>query len=297
MALMTAEQGSSAPIKGIALMLAGGAFLTLNDAVLKWLTTGYPVGQLMFVRGLFVFIPIVLLIRFFGGVESLKIQNPKIHVIRGVLVICGTFQFILALKYLPIADCIAIAFAGPLFVTALAPVLIGERVGWRRWSAVLLGFAGVLVILRPGTDAMQLAALLPLGAAFTGSLRDLITRAMATTETSNAMLATTTTMVMLAGLATYPFVAWAPVPLDDLALMALSGVLIGSAHWLIIESFRHAEAALVSPFKYTNLIFAVALGFLIWGDLPDVWTWVGTAIVIASGLYILRRETLRKSIS
>ncbi len=290
MALMTSAPGSSAPLRGILLMLSGGAFLTANDAVLKWLTAGYPVGQLMFVRGLFVFIPILVFVYFFGGFQSLKVKNPKVHAFRGLLVIAGTFQFVTGLKYLPIADCIAIAFAGPLFVTALAPAMIGEKVGWRRWSAVLAGFAGVLIILRPGTEAMHAAALLPLGAAFTGSLRDLLTRAMASRETSNAMLATTTLAVTLAGLATYPFTEWAPVKTEDMGLMLLSGCLLGGAHWLIIESFRFGEAALLSPFKYTNLIFAVALGYVIWGDLPDQWTWVGTAVVIVSGLYILHRE-------
>jgi len=274
-------------------MVVAGLLLTANDAVLKWLTGGYLTGQIMFVRGVFVFIPVSYFIWRAGGVNQIRIVSLKWQLLRAGLVVTGTFCFVTGLSYLPLADAIAITFAGPLFVTAMASFFLKEIVGWRRWCAVFVGFIGVLVIIRPTSDAIQWAALLPVIASFTGALRDIITRHIAATEQSSTILAVSTAIVCLGGLVTAPF-GWQPVPLEDLALFLVSGLLLGGAHFLMIDTFRYAEAALVTPFKYTSIIWATALGFLVWGDLPDRWTISGSAIVIASGLYILNRETKRR---
>jgi len=275
-------------------MVIGSALLTANDTVLKWLSGSYPVGQLMCLRGVFVFIPIAFFIWRAGGFRSLRISNIKGQGLRAGLVVGGTFMFVTGLFYLPIADAIAISFAGPLFVTALAPWLLGEQVGWRRWVAVFIGFIGVLVITRPTGEAVQWAALLPLCASFTGALRDILTRRLAFQDSSVATLTLTTSAVVLAGTATSVFVEWQPVKLSDIGLFAMGGVLIGSAHYALIETFRYAEAALVTPFKYSSIIWATGFGYLIWGDLPDRWTVLGVLILVMSGLYILRRETLSR---
>lgn len=285
--------GSSAPLRGVFYMIAGGALLTANDAVMKWLTGGYPTGQIMFIRGLFAFIPIGFLVWHAGGWRRLRINNLKGQGARALLVVMGTFCFVTGLSLLPLADAISIAFAGPLFVTALAAGYLKEVVGWRRWSAVCIGFIGVLVIIRPSGEAIQWAALFPLVASFTGAVRDIITRRIASTEQSECMLIVTTGAVCLAGLATLPF-GWVAIEKLDWLLFALSGVLLGGAHFLMIDTFRHAEAALVAPFKYTTIIWAVVLGYLVWGDFPDSWTLIGASVVVASGLYILKRETRRK---
>lgn len=290
MALMLPIQGgSSAPGRAILLMLIGGMLLTVNDALMKWLAGGFPVGELLFVRSVFSFVAIAVLVRFHGGLPSLRIKSPRVHLFRSLLVLAGTFMFVNGLRYLPLADAIAIVFAGPLFITALAPLVIGEAVGWRRWSAVVVGFIGVLIIVRPGTEAMQWAVIFPIGAAMTGAFRDLITRSASATEHSNAMLMTGTAASAIGGLCTLPF-GWVPISLHDLGLMALSGFLMAIAHFMMIESFRYGEAGLVAPFKYSNMVYAVLLGFFIWGDLPDALTWTGTAILISSGVYILHRE-------
>ena len=171
--------GFSTSLKGILCMLAGSALLTGNDAVLKWLTADYPVGQVMFLRGIFVFLPVFFLVWRAGGRPVLRVSQRRGHLARAVLVVAGTFLFVSGLSFLPLADAIAITFAGPLFITALAPPLLGEHVGWRRWSAVLVGFVGVLIMVRPTGAAVQWAALLPLAASLTGALRDLLTRRMA----------------------------------------------------------------------------------------------------------------------
>ncbi len=282
---------SSAPFRGILYMLIGSALLTANDTVLKWLSGSYPVGQLMCLRGVFVYIPIAFFVWRAGGLDALRISNVKGQALRAGLVVCGTFLFVTGLFYLPIADAIAISFAGPLFVTALAPWLLGEQVGWRRWAAVFVGFMGVLVIIRPTGDAVQWAALFPICASFTGALRDILTRRLAFQDTAAATLTLTTSAVVLAGLSSVLFSDWQPVKTTDIGLFALGGVLIGTAHYVLIETFRYAEAALVTPFKYSSIIWAAGLGYIVWGDLPDRWTMLGVAILVMSGLYILRRET------
>ena len=281
--------GSSAPLKAIICMLLGTAILALNDAVLKWLTSDYPAGQIMFCRGIFISLPLGILIWRSGGLTSLKTENPKSHFLRAVLVIIGTFLFISGLKYLSLTDAVAIAFAGPLFITALAQPLLGEKVGWRRWSAVLIGFLGILLIMRPGGSVIQWAALLPLAASLTGALRDLLTRHLSGKESSVALLFYTSVGVTATGLATLPF-TWTSVPVFDWLFFCLSGLLIGSAHFLMIETFRYGEAALVAPFKYSGVIWAGILGYLIWGDIPEPSTIIGIGTVILAGFYILNRE-------
>lgn len=287
--MIPTASGSKAPGAGIACMLVSSALLTLNDAVLKWLTADYPVGQIMFLRGLFVFLPITLFAWRAGGWSALRMNDPRGPLLRAAFVVCATFVFVTSLRLMPLADAIAIGFAGPLFLTLLAIWFLKERVGWRRWCAVIFGFCGVLVIVRPTGEAIRWIALLPLFAAFIGALRDVVTRRIAGRESSTAILAVTTMAVTLAGLATAPF-GWAPLDPFDLLYFAVSGFLLGSAHFLQIESFRLAEAGLVAPFKYSSMVWAVGFGFLIWGDLPDGWTVTGAVMVVASGLYILQRE-------
>ena len=226
-----------------------------------------------------------------GGLRTLRIYNVQGQVLRSVCVIASAFLFITGLRHLTLADAIAVSFTGPLFITAMAPLVLGEKVGWRRWLAVSIGFAGVLFMLRPGSAALQWAIIFPLGAAIFGGLRDLITRRISGTETTVAVLATTTTVVLLAGLATLPFTDWLPVQTEHIAIFAASGVLIAVAHTLMIESFRRGEAALVAPFKYSSLLWATLIGFILFGELPDRWTIGGAVLIVLAGLYVLHRET------
>ena len=282
----------STALRGIAFMLAGTFFMSLNNAVLKYMSAGYPAGQVLFMRGTFIFIPIAIFIWRAGGFQSAKVDSYGGHAIRAAFTVASGFMFVIGVRYLPLADATAISFAGPLFITMLATPVLGEYVGWRRWSAVIVGFIGVLIITRPTGDVVRLAVLLPLGSAFAAAMRDLITRRIAARETSNSILVTTTTAVMLAGLATLPMGWIVPTP-GDLGLIAMGGLVSGCGHYCMIETFRHAEAGLVAPFKYSSILYAVAMGYLFWGDLPDAWVITGTMILVASGLYILRRELAR----
>lgn len=281
---------SGTPLRSIALMVIASGLLTVNDAMVKWLAQTYSVGQVMSVRGVCVIAIVVLWSTLRRRTSELRVSNWRLQLTRGALMSLSTFLFVTALSLMPIADAIAIAFAGPVIATALAALLLKEAVGWRRWSAIAVGFAGVIVMLRPAPDLIRVVAVVPLMAATVGAFRDIVTRRMGTGgESTPAIMLISTTVVTIAGLVTIPL-GWAPLAMGDLALFIGSALLIAFAQGLMIESFRLGEVGLVGPFKYSSLVWAVILGLLVWGDLPDAWTWVGSALVVGSGLYIWRRE-------
>lgn len=284
-----AAAGTSQPLRAVAIMMVGVALLNLNEALVKSLTGDYPVGQILFIRAAFV-VPWVLLLAYCaGGAHTLKVKRLSGQLLRASCVLASAFLLVSGLAYLPLADTIAVTFAGPLFVTALAPFFLGERVGWRRALAVCAGFIGVLIIIRPGSETIQWAVLFPLGAAFSGAVRDLVTRSICQSESSVAVLFVTTMVVLIASAFTY-FLGWEPLATEHITIFAMSGILIAGSHYLIIESFRQGEAALVAPFKYSAILWAIIFGYLFFGDLPDLWTIAGALIVISAGLYILQRE-------
>ncbi len=287
-------RSSSAAMHGIAFMLAGSFFMSLNNAILKWLSSGYPAGQILFLRSTFIFVTIAFFIWRAGGFHSARIGNPKIHLLRACCVVCSAFLFMNAVRLLPLADVIAITFVAPLFLTALAGPVLGEQVGMRRWAAVIVGFFGMLIIIRPGGDLWRLAALLPLGTALMDATRDLFTRRMTNArETANAILVTTTAAVGFAGLSTALAGNWIWLTPRDFGLIAIGGLITGCGHYCMVETFRLAEAGLVSPFRYSSILWAGALGNMFWGDIPDRWVVTGALVLIASGVYILQREMVR----
>lgn len=275
--------------RGIAFMLIGCACLTLNDAAMKWLIADYPVGEMLFFRGAAVALAVGLLLWRLGGAGGFRVANPKGQSFRALLMVTGSFLFVTGLKYLPLADAIAIAFAGPLFATALAVPLLGERVGWRRWLAVGGGFAGVLLMTRPSGEVIQWAVLLPLAACVTGAMRDIVTRRLTVTESTLATLFYSTGAVALSGLATAPWGWRLPEPAHLIMMLAPSALMAG-AHYLQIEAFRCAEAATIVPFRYSSLIWALLLGYLVWSELPSPTVALGAAVIVSAGLYIWYRE-------
>lgn len=278
---------------GIGYMVAGSALITLNDAIAKWLTESYPVGQILCIRGAFFFVPILYFVWRAGGMKMLRVHSISGQIGRAALFITASAFFVSSVGLMPLPTVIALTFTAPLFVTALAPTLLGEHVGWRRWMAVIVGFAGVLIIVRPFDDSWGWVALLPVIAALCGALRDMLTRQITAKETSVSILFYGALAVVVAGLFTLPF-GWVWVKPWDLLLFAVQGLAMGVAHYLMIESFRLSEAALVAPFKYTGFIWATIYGATIWGDYPDRWTILGALVILASGLYILHRELLRR---
>lgn len=275
-------------MKGIACMVIGMVLLVLSDASAKWLTVYYPVTEVVVLRGLV----IVVLLAIIGvRTGTLRVVSPQGHALRALLAVASSYLFVHGLHYLPLAEATAASFAGPIFLTALAGPLLGEKVGVRRWAAVWVGFAGVLVMLRPSGEALNWYILLPVGAACTGALRDLVTRRISAADNATSILFTTNVATCVAG-AVFAG-AWSTPTLAHVGMLALSGLLVGGAHYLHIEAFRLAEAATIAPFRYSSIVWGVLFGFAFFGQLPGPWVIAGSMLVIASGLYIMQRERRR----
>ncbi|MEM9683544.1 MAG: DMT family transporter [Pseudomonadota bacterium] len=284
-----ASDGQQTAARGIAFMVAGCAFLMMSDAFSKWLSQTYSIGQIMSLRNVFVLVPILIFVWRKRIFHELRVNSWAAQGLRAFMHVAAAVFFVASVSLLPLADVHAIGFAGPIFIAALSPLMLSERVGWHRWTAILVGFGGVLIMLRPTGATFDFVGLIPLTAALCASFRDLITRKMSRTETSISMLFVSSVAVIIAGAITLP-IDWKPVTGTALLLFIANGLVNGSAHFLIIESYRLAEASVVSPFKYSILLWAALFGYMIWGHVPDIWIVVGAIPVVASGLYILHRE-------
>ena len=279
-------------VRSLLLMALGIALLTANDATSKYLVQAYPVGQVIGLRQaatLLVLIPYVML---FSRWSALRVVDWSGQLTRGALFIIGSVFIVLSLAELPLATAITMLFASPIFMVMLSAPLLGERIGRHRWIAVIGGFAGVLIILRPGAEAFQWALLLPLLAAMVNALRDVLTRRLSRTETSIAILFWSNIILMTGGFATLPF-GWVPVTADAAFWFVAAGIFNGSAHFCIIEALRTGEASVVAPIRYTALLWAAVIGFIVWGELPEIWLWAGAAVMVASSLYMMRVERRR----
>ncbi len=263
------------------------------DTLIKHLSAVYPVAQLMFVRSVVAVLLVGGISIARGGWNGLRTRRPLAHVWRAFAGLLSMGCFFYAFKHLPLAEVYVLSFAGPLFITALSMPLLGEPVGWRRWAAVLVGFGGVVVMARPEADAPVLPILVGLAAAFFYALAMIAVRGLSRTESNTAIvvyLLLTTTVV--SGIAAVP--VWQAPGLADAGLMLLVGTLGAGAQVLMTQAFRLAPAAVVAPFEYTGMIWATLLGFLVFGDVPTPTVLTGAGIIIASGLYILHRETMRR---
>ena len=224
-----------------------------------------------------------------GGLGSLRVNNWGGQILRGGCVLFTTFGFVMAIKVMPLADVIAIFFVSPIFGTAMAPFLLGEKVGWRRWTAVLIGFAGVLYMIKPGSNPLVWIAVFALSAAFTNSLRDIITRRLSTTETNNSIMFYSTAFVLIGGLCALPF-GWKTPDLYGIGILAATGILQGVGQYFLVIAFRFGEVAVLAPFRYFNLVWAVIYGYLFFGDVPQRDIIIGGAVIVGSGLFIWWRE-------
>ena len=307
---MSARSGAPAPaaaaagggnLAGIATMVAGVFCLASMDALAKFLGADYPVVQLVFLRSA-IALPLLLAIAWFspGGLRALRTRRPWAHAARAAIAAMAVFTFYTALTHLPLAEVTAIAFAAPLMMTALSRPLLGEQVGWRRWSAVLAGFAGVLIVVEPGTAAFQPAALIALAAAFFYALMLMTARKFAASESAISLVVWSTAgSAAIAGALMMPVewtpVGWVSVPARDAPWFLALGGLGAVTMLLLTRAFHLAPAAVIAPFDYTALIWALAYGWLIWGEIPAATTWAGAAVIAGAGLYVTHRESRRKA--
>jgi drug/metabolite transporter (DMT)-like permease len=276
-----------AALAGIGLMIAGILLFATNDALGKWLVATYSVGQVLLIRSL---AALGLLAPFIwrDRASFAVAPRPGLQFVRAVLATAEVAAFYWAVSHLPLADVMAYYLAGPIFVTAIAGTVLGEPVGWRRWCAVAVGFAGVIVCLRPGTAALSWPALIALAGSFTFSLSMISTRALR--GTSDTVLVTAQTVAALLFGALLAPAAWVSPSPRDAALLALLGIVAMMAHVCVNRSLILAPASVVVPYQYTTIIWAVLFGYLVFGDVPDAAMIAGAAIIIAAGLFIFVRE-------
>ncbi|MBO6891278.1 MAG: DMT family transporter [Roseibium sp.] len=274
---------------GIVLMCVGVSFLAINDAFAKALTDHYSPVQILFLRN-FIALPFVFLVTLkIGGPSALVSRRPVAHLARGIIWIAAATLFFTSLKFLELAEATALVFAAPVFVTALSALVLGERVRWRRWLAVLGGFLGVLIVVRPGADTFQLASLLPVATAVLYAVMMISARWVDPKESVWTLSFYMVSVGLFLSLVFVPFV-WV-MPKNEHIWLFLGIAATGTAGvTMITQAFRFAPASIVAPLDYTALIWATLLGRLIWSETPDFATFFGAAIIIASGLFIILRE-------
>ena len=282
------------PFRGIALILLSTVFLATSVTSAKYLSKTLPSIEIAWVR--FVIFGLIMVPAMVPGspLFALRTTRPKLQLFRGLTLLGSSVLFITGLRYLPIAEASATSFVAPLFVTALSIIFLSEKVGIRRWIATMVGLTGVIVIVRPGTGAFQLAALLPIFSAFAWACTLVMTRVMSGRE----HVVTTMTYSSIAGVAILsvlvPFV-WATPSWHDIMFGLLIGVASTAGQFIVVFAFRYADASVLAPFSYSQLLWVSILGFLVFGEVPSIWTVVGAAFIVGSGLYTAHRERVRRS--
>ncbi len=282
------------PFKGIALMLASTVFLGSSDVTAKYLSATLPSIEIAWIR--FVVFALIMVPAMVPGKRlfALKTGRLGLQLARGAALLGSSLLFITGLRYLPIAEASATGFVSPLFVTALSIILLSERVGIRRWLATAAGLIGVLIILRPGTSAFHVAAFFPIASALCWAITLIMTRMMSGKEPA----ITTMTYSSIAGVAIVsalaPFV-WVTPSWHDILFGILIGVASTAGQWIVVLAFRYADASVLAPFSYSQLLWVSILGFLVFGEVPDIWTVVGAVFIVSSGLYTAHRERVRRS--
>jgi drug/metabolite transporter (DMT)-like permease len=277
-------------LTGIALMCGAVACFAVLDTIAKYLNLHMSTLEVAWARytGAFLF-PFVLS-NPWTWPERIVTLRPGLQLGRSVLLLGSTLCNFAALRYLQLDEALALIFSTPFLVAALSGPILGEWVRWRRWTAIAVGFFGILVVTRPGIGSMHPAALLSLAAAMFYALYAIMTRILARTDSNATTLFYSNIVGAVALVPALPFVWSTPTDPLIIALMVGAGAIGSIGHYLLIAAHRLAPAAVLSPFIYTEIVLVIALGFLVFGDLPSRWTLAGAAIVIASGLYILHRE-------
>ena len=279
--------------RGVIAMVAAMATFVVNDAFVKLATAAYPTGQVLAIRGLFATAAALVLVSSFGKLSDLKALSNPLVMARGALEGAVAISFITALAHLQLANITAILQAASLIVVAMAAILGIEKVGWRRWAAIGTGFIGVLIIVRPTPDGFTIYSLVALASAILVGFRDLLTRRIGADVPSSVITFTTTAVVCLMGWVLGLWEVWKPLQARETLYLMAAAVFVALGNYAIIVAYRDADVSLVSGFRYTVLVFAIALGILIWDDWPDAASLTGAALIVGSGLYTLHRQRVR----
>ena len=278
---------------GIAFAILGYLSASACDSAIKWASGTYPVAEELALAALFSLIPMAVATMAAGGLSALATRKLKLHLLRGSLSLASSFAGYFALGHMKLADFYAVVFTAPLFITALSAPLAGERVDGARWLAVLVGFAGVVVMVRPGSELAGVGALGALGAALFYALAVLLVRRMGESEQA-VTFGVYGSLVMIAGSSAVALSRpeLALPPLADLPAFAFAGIAMGCAMLGLFAAFRRTPAMVLAPFQYSQMIWGALIGLTVFGERPDAAMLAGGVLVVGAGLYILRRESL-----
>lgn len=278
--------------KGILMMMTAMACFIANDAIVKYVSDSLPTAQLIFVRGAMATVMVFIVVRAMGITIRAEIARGWVLTRAGVDAV-ATVLYLVSLFHLPIANATAINLASPLFITVLAVVFLREHVGAHRWAATVIGFLGVLLVIQPRAQGFNAFALVCLLATALHATRDLLTRRIAAHVPSILVALATTIAVTVLGGALSLLEGWAPLGWREAGLLAAAAALLATGHHAVISAMRHGEVSLVAPFRYTALLWAILLGWLVWGNLPGTVAQAGIVLMIGAGIYVLHRERVR----
>ncbi|MGV3571310.1 MAG: DMT family transporter [Ramlibacter sp.] len=294
MTLTSPDALRAANRRGILAMCGAMASFVINDSMVKVVSESLPAAQLIFVRGAFATLLLLAVVAALGAARHIpRLANRRL-LLRASLDAVATMTYLTSLFHLPIGEATAINMATPLFITAFAVLAFKEQVGAGRWLAIATGFTGVLLVVQPSGAAFNAYALLCLGGTILHAGRDLATRYV--DEAIPSILITLSSAIgvtLLSGTLTL-LQGWKPVNGQQFALLAGASVFLSSGYFLLIMSLRRGEMSLIAPFRYVGLLFALVLGYLLWGDVPNALAWCGIALLVAAGLYVLHGERGRK---
>jgi drug/metabolite transporter (DMT)-like permease len=280
---------------GIAWMVLGMTAFIGNDAMIKAVGERLPAAQMLVVRGVMAITLIVLVARHLGALSRIRDILDRWVLLRASFEGLGTFLYLAALFHLPLGNVTAINQSSPLFVAVLAMLFLKERVGTARWLAIATGFAGVLLVIQPGLAGFNGYAWLCLIATLIYAFRDLLTRKVPPATPSILITLATAGVVWLMAGAVLAVQGWTPMQARDVGLLAIASVLLSTGYYASIAAMRHAELSVVAPFRYVGLLWAVLLGWVVWGDIPNPLAWAGIALLIAAGLAMIRQQRSGRS--
>lgn len=287
-------KGGNLLLAGILLMLAGDFMFALNDAMGKWLVASFSVGQVVLIRSLGAFFILGPMIVRQGTAKLFRIERPMLQLVRVVMTTLDTALFYAAVVYLPLADVMSFYMAGPIYVAALSHLLLGEKVGWRRWLAILVGFCGVLIMLRPSSAAFTLPSIFALVGSLGFAFSIILNRRLR--GTSDATLVTWQTVGALVVGGVLAATDWRAPGVLDWGAMLLLGIVSCVAHLMITRALKLAPASTLAPLHYTLLLWAVVFGLVFFGDMPAPRILVGSGIVVLAGLFIFHRQKVVETV-
>ena len=279
-------------MKAIIFSLLGWMFLPVMDGFAKFLSDDLPILQITWARYFFTVVFTLPIMMFFFKKQLVWSDKPKLQILRGLILLSANICFFYAISIISLAKALTLAFVAPLIVTAFSPLMLGERVGFRRWTAVVVGFIGSLVVIRPGFVELNFASFAALGTGILYGFYLIITRKLSTSDNPLLTLLLTGMVGAILVSAVIPFY-WVKPTLNQWSLMAGIGIFACIGHLFLILSLKYADASKLAPLGYTEIIPNVLIGYYFFSELPDNWTYVGLLIIILSGLYISRREYMK----